>query len=355
MVSSSIWNCSIYIENLIYRIYNNRQMLKVILSLFLSKGTPMQKTHLSTLKEIRFHGTKSFPCAIYQTRSLGKGTLVKHHWHKEVEILYFFGGDFRLEINMEQFFIRSEALYFINPGELHSIFTENEVSSGEDAIVFSFGILNSDSYDAVQTKLIQPIQNGTLLFPRSLLPGQKEFIPVRDAFFETMHSFGQPLDEAVPLKHGAVTDDLTNQLLIKSSLLRILAILSGSQLFTPIGKNYDKRVEEIKTVLTYIKENYKDKIYIQDLAEQVNMNPQYFCRFFKKSIGRSPMEYINDYRLKQSLRLLKDTDLPVTEVCLECGYNNLGNFLRSFKKYTDTTPLKYRKQIQKENEKVNIS
>ena len=66
-----------------------------------------------TLKELSLHGTKSFPCAIYQTRSLGKGPLVKHHWHDEVEILYFFGGDFRLEINMEQFFVHSEALYFI--------------------------------------------------------------------------------------------------------------------------------------------------------------------------------------------------------------------------------------------------
>ncbi len=55
------------------------------------------------LKEIRPHGTKSFPCAIYRTEFIGKGTLVKHHWHEEAEILYFSGGNFRLEINMESF------------------------------------------------------------------------------------------------------------------------------------------------------------------------------------------------------------------------------------------------------------
>lgn len=301
--------------------------------------------HLPTLKEICLHGTKSFPCAFYRTRCAGKGTLVKHHWHDEVEILYFSGGDFRLEINMEQFFIRSEALYFINPGELHSIFTENAKSSGEDAIVFSPDILNLDSYDAAQTQLIQPIQNGMLLFPRCLTPDHKAFAPVRDAFLEAMRSFQTPPDGTPAQRNGAATDDLTSQLFIKSSLLRILAVLSGSQLFLPTEKNHDKRVEEIKTVLTYIKENYKEKMYIQDLARQVNMNAQYFCRFFKKSIGRSPMEYINEYRLKQSLRLLKETDLPVTEVCLECGYNNLGNFLRSFKKYAGTTPLQYRKEV----------
>ena len=297
------------------------------------------------LKEISVHGTKSFPCAIYQTRSIGKGTLVKHHWHDEVEILYFFGGEFRLEINMEQFFVHSEALYFINPGELHSIYTEKAGSPGEDAIVFSLDALGFDSYDAAKIQLIQPIQNGKLLFPRCLLPFHPGFLAVRDAFLETMQSFGQPLNEAAPLENGAVTDDLTNQLFIKSSLLRILAVLLRHRLFTPTEKNLDKRVEGIKAVLTYIRENYKEKIYIQDLAGQVHMNEQYFCRFFKKSIGRSPMEYLNEYRIKQAMRLLEETDLPVTEVCLECGYNNLGNFLRAFKKYTETTPLKYRGSI----------
>lgn len=302
-----------------------------------------------TLKEISLHGTKSFPCAIYQTRSIGKGSLVKHHWHDEVEILYFFGGEFCIEINMEPFFVNSEALYFINPGELHSISTEKAGSPGEDAIVFSLDILSSDSCDDAQIQLIKPIQNGKMLFPRCLLPNHPGFLPVRDAFLDTMHSFGQTLNEAAPLENGAVTDDMTNQLFIKSSLLRILAVLSSHRLFTPTEKNLDKRVEGIKAVLTYIRENYKEKIYIQDLAAQVHMNEQYFCRFFKKSIGRSPMEYLNEYRIKQAMELLKETDLPVMEVCLECGYNNLGNFLRAFKKYTETTPLKYRNKSKYRN------
>ena len=58
---------------------------------------------LPVLKEIRLHGTKSFPCAIYRTYPAGKGTFVKHHWHDEVEILYFSAGKFQLEINMDSF------------------------------------------------------------------------------------------------------------------------------------------------------------------------------------------------------------------------------------------------------------
>ena len=78
----------------------------------------------SVYKEIRTHGTQSFPCAAYRTHSSGRGTLVKHHWHEEAEVLYFSGGKFRLEINMESFPAHAECFYFINPGELHGIITE---------------------------------------------------------------------------------------------------------------------------------------------------------------------------------------------------------------------------------------
>ena len=297
----------------------------------------------SLLKEIRPHGTQSFPCAIYRTHSIGKGTLVKHHWHEEVEILYFSGGKFRLEINMESFPVPDECFCFINPGELHSIITETSDSHFEDAVVFSPDILSLDSRDEAQIHLIKPIQNGKLLFPRCLTPQHPAFLPVRNAFRDIMWSFGQLPPEGLP-DCGLVTENFTSQLTIKASLLLILAALSGSRLFTPTEKNLDKRVESIKTVLTYISDNYQNKIYISDLAKQVNLNEQYFCRLFKKAIGRPPIAYINEYRIKQSMRLLENTDIAVTDVCLECGFNHLGNFMKEFRKLTGTTPLQYRKK-----------
>ena len=82
------------------------------------------------LKEFCSHGTKSLPCAVYRTHSVGKGVFVKHHWHDEIEILYFSEGGFRLEINMESFEIQSECIYFINPGELHGIISETLDAAG---------------------------------------------------------------------------------------------------------------------------------------------------------------------------------------------------------------------------------
>lgn len=296
----------------------------------------------SVFKEIRTHGTQSFPCAAYRTHSSGRGTLVKHHWHEEAEILYFSGGKFRLEINMESFPAHAECFYFINPGELHSIITESSDNHWEDAVVFSPDILRFDSCDGAQIQLVNPIRNGNLLFPRCITPGHPAFAPLRNAFLDIMHAFGRMAADPVS-DSTLVTDDLTSQLYIKSSLLYILATLSFHRLLSPTEKNFDKRVESVKTSLTYIREHYRDKIYIADLAGQVNLNEQYFCRLFKKAVGCSAIAYINEYRIKQARRLLEETELPVTEICLECGYNNLGNFLREFRRHTETTPLQYRK------------
>lgn len=304
----------------------------------------MQQPPLSPLKEDRPHGTKTFPCAIYQTRTSGKGIFVKHHWHDEVEILYFYGGDFHLKINMEDFSIHSECFYFINPSELHSIDSEKSGTFREDAVVFHPEILSFDRYDSTQIHLIQPILGGNMLFPRCILPDHPAFAPILHSFSDIMHSFGLKLYEETPAEDCSVTDDLAKQLYIKSSLLRIFAVLSENRLFTPTEKNYNKRVEGIKTALTYIQDNYKDKIYIRDLAQLLNMNEQYFCRFFKKTIGRSPMDYVNEYRIKHAVRLLEETNMPVTEICLECGFNNFGNFIREFRKIKNITPLQYRRQ-----------
>ena len=69
---------------------------------------------------------------------------------------------------------------------------------------------------------------------------------------------------------------------------------------------------------------------VKDSAEKAALNEQYFCRFFKKAIGRSPMEYVNEYRIRQARRLLEETDLPVTEACLECGCSHLHISLFGF-------------------------
>ena len=318
----------------------------------------MYQQQSPALKEAGSHGSHSFPCAFYQLQLNGQGILIKHHWHEEIEIIYFPGGNFKLDINMETFDISSECFYFINPGELHSIRAYSEGESMEYAVVFRPELLCSPFYDTVQTQLVQPLQNGHLIFPRCILSEHLVFPIIKEQFRNITNAFyrcssSEQLEDVHDTLHinlfrasGKAVVGLADQLQIKASLLKIFAELSLRQLFSQTEKSDDRRVETIKTAITYILDHYQEKIYIRDLASLIGLNEQYFCRFFKKAIGMSPIEYLNEYRIRQAVRLLRDSSLPVTEVCLDCGYNNMGNFLREFRRYTGTTPLQYRKHSQ---------
>lgn len=301
----------------------------------------MPANHLSSLKEDRTHGTQSFRCACYKTDPDIDGFFVEPHWHDELEILHFKKGYFTLEINMERYDITSECLFFIRSGELHRINCAGPCT--ESAVVFSPYLLGFLTNDAAQSQVISPLSRQELLLPRSIGPNHPVFHAVLSEYGKvTSYCRDQIPAPETPASH---------QLLIKGALLNILGLLSEAGLLHPAKSARNENIESIKTVLSYIHVHYAEKIFVKDLADLLSLNEQYFCRFFKKAIGQSPISYLNDYRIRRAMDLLTDTTLPVTDVCLECGFNNFGNFLREFRKQTGTTPLQYRLNSSEEKSK----
>jgi len=97
--------------------------------------------------------------------------------------------------------------------------------------------------------------------------------------------------------------------------------------------------------LAYIKENYKDKIYIRDLAEVVNMNEQYFCRFFKKHMGLTFLEYQNEVRLSHIYQDLISTQDTLQHILERHGFTNYKLFRRVFSEHFHATPSQIRRQL----------
>ncbi|WP_138990648.1 helix-turn-helix domain-containing protein [Clostridium arbusti] len=107
-------------------------------------------------------------------------------------------------------------------------------------------------------------------------------------------------------------------------------------------KNLDYKMEQVKKAIAYIHENFTKKIYITELAKVVSMNPQYFCRFFKSMVNKTPIEYINNYRINRANKYLQSEDLSVMEVCLRVGFENPSYFIKLFKEQNNMTPLEYK-------------
>ena len=94
--------------------------------------------------------------------------------------------------------------------------------------------------------------------------------------------------------------------------------------------------------LVFINLNYREAISIEQLAQMAHLSRSYFMYCFKKMVGISAMEYIIQLRIKLACEMLRNSTAPSLEIAFACGFQNLSNFNRQFKKYVGYTPKQYR-------------
>ena len=105
-----------------------------------------------------------------------------------------------------------------------------------------------------------------------------------------------------------------------------------------------RRIFKVKN---YINENYMDELRLAQMADIAGMSASAFSRFFKQHTGRNLSDYIIDIRLGYATRKLVDTSRSISEISFECGFNNLSNFNRIFKKKKGCSPSEFRENYHK--------
>lgn len=132
-----------------------------------------------------------------------------------------------------------------------------------------------------------------------------------------------------------------------SGVIRILGHLALSDEMNPTGINrpLKKRDKKIQQIEIYVSLHYNHDIPIDEIASLVHMNRSSFCVFFKRMKGISFTNYLNTYRMDIACRLLSTTDKSVSEIAYGVGFNNLSHFCRTFLKYKEVSPTKYRNHM----------
>jgi len=296
----------------------------------------MDRTSQSLLKEDRVHGDSMFPLAAYWIE-LPSGThVLDTHWHEEIEFFMLLEGEILFQVDTEYFPLKPGEAVFIESGDIHAAHVLNEdIPCKFCALVFLPDLLASAQYDTIQQNTILPLQEKRQSFPRHLtaaVPWQQELLHYLKQMMEA-YAIKMPGYEAF----------------MKGSLLIMLSKISAEGRFTNRSQADaadHTKINRLKKVILYIQDNYQEPIRTRDLSELIPMSEGQFCRFFKSMTRKTPVDYINSYRVRQAADLLQQSDRKISDIAFEVGFDNVSYFIKVFRKAMKCSPSEFRKGSQ---------
>jgi len=149
--------------------------------------------------------------------------------------------------------------------------------------------------------------------------------------------------------NNASSKDVLLDLMIKELIVRLLQTRAKQSLITNLDVLYNDT--RIGTVIKYIKENLTDKkLDVSVLANKAHMSASHFHKKFKDTLGISPIDYINEERIKFSKQILsKENNIQIRDVAFKSGFNSVSYFNRQFKKHELIKPSQFKKIVKEEN------
>jgi AraC-like DNA-binding protein/quercetin dioxygenase-like cupin family protein len=287
------------------------------------------------MKERTVHGKKNFPLCVYRN-VCNKQNVMDYHWHDEAEFIYLVSGNVTFYLDASPLKLESGEAIFVKSGQIHSGRMESPGSCEFYSIVFDMAMLDSSDLGESRDAYINPLIAKRYSLPRFYNDSDDK---CGRYILNRLSSISMAFFEKAP----------AYELSIISSLYAIIARIAACgriELESKIPDEWDNyKKDRFKHVLEYIHLNYKRKISVEDLAQQVNLSPFHFSRFFKTISGKTPVEYLNEYRIDQASHLLISSNDKIMDVAFDCGFSNFSYFIKIFKKIKGCTPSDYRKKV----------
>lgn len=249
---------------------------------------------------------------------------VPSHWHSHLEILFIASGSMTVVIGNQQLTVRENGFIMINSGEIHSTLCNGVTHVVMLQIPSELLRMSIPDYDYIRF-FNSPSVNAheeTAWLLRDLI-----------LHMNKLHA-EQPMGW---------------QLRFQSLLYEFLYLLYCSfheKITSAVKVKTERNLMRLELIHSYVKEHYQEPISLEEAARVSGLNPEYFCRFFKKYMGVTFLHYVNTIRLTHICEDLLSTDYTVTELLTRHGFTNYRLFMRMFKQTYGCTPLQRRRQAQ---------
>lgn len=130
--------------------------------------------------------------------------------------------------------------------------------------------------------------------------------------------------------------------MVMALMVMIARMNSGVEL--PGGLRQKNGFDQIRPALEHIREHYASSMKIAEIAEVCHMSESHFRRLFEENIGMTPVEYLNQVRVKKACDLIKKTGYSMEEIAMKVGFTTTSTFNRNFKRIVGTSPYQWKKQ-----------
>jgi AraC-like DNA-binding protein len=256
------------------------------------------------------------------------------HWHSFFEITYIYKGCGNYYVNGQKYEVEQGNIIIFNNVEPHG-----------------WSVCDEDMHALVMVFSSDFVAERTSLFDLDYL---RPFIERGSNFrnkIEKEDTISKEISEIINEIHKEWNiRSVGYKLMIKANVLRILTLLSRySQDETKSDRQLQKKKLEMKRLqdaFDYIALHYCDKITLNEVAESVHMSPNYFSSYFGRVTNISFSEYLVKLRLQKANKLMKNSTLSSAEIAARCGFNNMSNFYRLFKKQTGSSPRNKKKDTE---------
>lgn len=293
-----------------------------------------------SLYELQIHGSPTYPFQAYLNEfSEFHRHFADWHCHAEFEFTVVLKGKFAYGINDQHYELSEGEGVFVNSNALHMSKPRTEAKESVTfSLVFSPEFLAEDKNSLLYQKFVLPTINNTnfkgCLLTKDIL-WQKEVL----TYLNVVYQICEENEEEA-------------EFLVRNRMLSAWEVfLKNQKKFVeerkkqPISILYEERAKEL---LKYMQTHYSEPIEVEDMIRACNLSRTDCFRCFRSILGKSPVEYLNEYRIKQAMYMLETTNQTITEVGMACGFNYLSYFGKLFRQATGVTPKEYRKQRKQE-------
>ena len=289
----------------------------------------MEFDEYAQYRETKLHEQPDFAYNTYLCTIPQDFDRVNPHWHDQMEVIYIKRGEGVVSVDFNRLEVRAGSIVPVLPGEIHSIDGTPGGRMEYENIIFSPGMLGGGDEDEwFRKNVLEPLRNGNLAFERPIPPGTDFYLEAKTA-----------LDGA----DAACTNRTPGySLLVKGHLFEFLHALYANRL-DRTQTQPRRSADRLKVVLADVKTRYAEKLTVEGAASLAGYSKAHFMRVFKEETGQTFVGYLNDYRLTAATYFLRETDEPISNIAVSCGFDNGSYFIRRFRARYGKTPSEYRK------------